>query len=148
NEWKYAADLTTELDPDLPEVTCLAAEINQVILNLIVNAAHSITDVLEDSSEEKGAITIRTRRVDDDVEIKICDTGGGIPESAQEHIFDPFFTTKEVGKGTGQGLAIARAVIVEKHGGGLDFESELGKGTTFRIRLPIEPRGEASAGSC
>ena len=111
-------------------------EINQVVLNLLVNASHAISDVVKDTGS-LGKLTVRTRLDGDGVEISIRDTGTGIPVAARNHIFDPFFTTKEVGKGTGQGLAIAHSVIVNKHGGTLRFETECGKGTTFFIRLPI-----------
>jgi PAS domain S-box-containing protein len=142
NEWKYVADLSKDLDPDLPSVPCLAGQFNQVILNLIVNAAHAIGDVVQSHENQKGLISISTQRVDGGVEIRIADTGPGIPEPIRDKIFNPFFTTKPVGKGTGQGLAIARSVIVEKHGGQLTFETEIGKGTTFIIRLPIQPAPE------
>jgi signal transduction histidine kinase len=136
NEWKYVAELETDLDASLPAVSCLPGEFNQVILNIVVNAAHAIADQAKDG--EKGVIRVTTRRVNDRVEIRISDTGTGIPESARGRVFDPFFTTKEVGKGTGQGLAIARSVVVDKHQGEIFFETEMGKGTTFIIRLPIE----------
>jgi PAS domain S-box-containing protein len=139
NEWKYVADMSLDLDPALPHVPCLPGELNQVILNLIVNAAHAITDVLEAGNKGKGTISVSTRRVDDWVEIRIGDTGTGIPEKYREKIFTLFFTTKGVGKGTGQGLAISRSVIVGKHGGTIDFITELGKGTVFLIRLPLKP---------
>jgi signal transduction histidine kinase len=107
-----------------------------VVLNLIVNAAHAIGDVVKGTAA-KGKIRVSTRLLDDQVEISISDSGKGIPVEVRSRIFDPFFTTKEVGKGTGQGLAIARTVIVDKHKGTLHFETELGKGTTFHIRLPV-----------
>src|ERR1051326_6412877 len=129
NEWKYLADLVLDLDASLPLVPCLPGDFNQVILNMIVNAAHAISDVLPPGSDAKGTITISTRRDGDWAEIRIQDTGTGIPEAARPKIFDLFFTTKEVGKGTGQGLAIAHAIIVEKHGGSIHFETEMGKGT-------------------
>lgn len=138
NEWKYVADMELDLDKNLPFVTCLPGEINQVILNMIVNAAHAIGDVVGASGEKgKGRITITTRADDAWIEIRIADTGPGIPAHVQPRIFDPFFTTKEVGKGTGQGLAIAYNVIVKKHGGSIHFETAEGKGTGFVIRLPI-----------
>jgi PAS domain S-box-containing protein len=137
NEWKYVADLVTDFDPALPAVPCLLGEFNQVILNLVVNAAHAIADVVEDASKGKGTLTVRTRRVGDWAEIRIGDSGTGIPEKIRAKIFDPFFTTKEVGKGTGQGLAIAHAVVVDKHGGDITFETEIGRGTVFVIRLPL-----------
>lgn len=136
NEWKYVADLTMDMDADLPSIPCLPGEFNQVILNLVINAAHAIGDVVK-ASGSKGAIGISTRREDDTCTIRISDSGTGIPESARTRIFDPFFTTKEVGKGTGQGLAIARNIIVSKHSGSIHFETEIGKGTTFIIKLPL-----------
>ena len=138
NEWKYVAEVVTEFDPSLPLVSCLPGEINQTILNLVVNASHAIADVVGDGSHGKGTITISTRRDGEQVEICLRDTGAGVPEKIRQRIFDPFFTTKEVGKGTGQGLAIAWTVIVERHGGTLHLESEIGNGTTFIIRLPIQ----------
>ncbi|HTW80060.1 MAG TPA: PAS domain S-box protein [Terracidiphilus sp.] len=134
NEWKYVAEVETEF-ADLPLVICNVGDLNQVFLNLLVNAAHAIADVVKGGG--KGRITIRTAAEGDKVHISIADTGSGIPESIRTRIFDPFFTTKEVGRGTGQGLAIARSVIVERHKGTLNFESEVGKGTTFHIRLPV-----------
>jgi signal transduction histidine kinase len=136
NEYKYVAEIDTQF-ADLPPVQCYLGEINQVVLNLLVNAAHAISDVVKDTGS-LGRLTVRTRLDGDGVEISIGDTGTGIPVAARNHIFDPFFTTKEVGKGTGQGLAIAHSVIVNKHGGTLRFETECGKGTTFFIRLPID----------
>ncbi len=136
NEWKYVAELTTDLDPNLPPVLCLAAELNQVFLNIIVNAAHAIRDVVGDSGD-KGQITVTSRQHGPWVEIRIRDTGSGIPDHARARVFDPFFTTKEVGKGTGQGLSISHSVVVDKHGGTLTFETEMGKGTVFVIRLPL-----------
>jgi signal transduction histidine kinase len=136
NEYKHVAELGTQFG-DLPAIPCFLGEINQVVLNLLVNASHAISDVVKDSGN-LGKLDVRTRLDGKEVEISISDTGTGIPESARDKIFDPFFTTKEVGKGTGQGLAIARSVIVNKHGGTLRFETECGKGTTFFIRLPVE----------
>jgi len=138
NRWKYVADMETGFDPELPPVPCLIDELNQVMLNLIVNAADAIADKLGEGSEDKGMISISTRRDGEWAEIRVADTGSGIPEEIRERILDPFFTTKEVGKGSGQGLAIAHSIIVDKHGGTLAFETEMGKGTTFVIRLPIE----------
>ncbi|MBK9949664.1 MAG: PAS domain S-box protein [Nitrospira sp.] len=139
NEWKYVAELTMDLAPDLPPVFCQLGPINQVVLNIIVNAAHAIGDVVKGTTQ-KGRITISTRTVGDGVEIRVRDTGGGIPETIRGKIFDPFFTTKPVGKGTGQGLAIARSVVVDKHGGRIDVESEVDQGTIFIIHLPVKPR--------
>jgi signal transduction histidine kinase len=136
NEYKYVAELATQFD-DLPAIPCFLGEINQVVLNLLVNASHAISDVVKGTGD-LGKLHVRTRLDGNEVEISISDSGTGIPESARDKIFDPFFTTKEVGKGTGQGLAIAHSVIVKKHGGTLRFETECGKGTTFFIRLPID----------
>ena len=136
NEWKYVAELQTNLDSSLPPVLCLVGEFNQVVLNLIINATHAIADTVKGTGK-KGTITISTTHTDDSVEIRIADTGGGIPEAIRHKIFDLFFTTKGVGKGTGQGLAIARSVVVDKHGGTIRMESDVGKGTTFIIRLPL-----------
>ena len=137
NEWKYVSEVALDLDPELPPVQCLPGEFNQVMLNLIVNAAHAIADALAGKLEQKGKITISTRRRGDWVEIRIKDTGTGIPEAVRPNIFNPFFTTKPVGRGTGQGLSVAHVVIVQKHGGTIDFETEMGVGTTFILRLPI-----------
>jgi PAS domain S-box-containing protein len=138
NEWKYVADMELKFDESLPPVPCLVGEFNQVILNMVINAAHTIADVVGDGSNGKGKITIQTKKVDSEwAEIRVSDTGTGIPKKIQSRVFDPFFTTKEVGKGTGQGLAISHNVVVEKHGGKLSFETEIGKGTTFIIRLPL-----------
>ena len=138
NEWKYVAEIETELATDLPLIPCYLNDINQVVLNLIVNAAHAIKDKLSESENNLGKITISSRMMGDSVEIRISDTGMGIPEEIRPRIFDPFFTTKEVGLGTGQGLSIAHTIIVKKHQGTIDFETEAGEGTTFIIRLPLE----------
>ena len=138
NEWKYVADAEMDLDLSMPPIPCLPGDINQVILNVIVNAAHAIADVQKKGNTAKGKITLQTRSRADCAEIRVIDTGSGIPEEVRGRIFDPFFTTKEIGKGTGQGLAIARSVVVDKHGGTIDFETEEGKGTTFIIRLPLD----------
>ena len=174
NEWKYVAELELDLDSGLPLVPCFADEFNQVVLNLVINAAHAIEEangVLHASA--KGLIRVSTRLLDQTggpgfawtprgvqegdaedakqpggpprscqiVEIRVSDSGTGIPESIRSRIFDPFFTTKAVGKGTGQGLAIARAVIVDKHGGSIRVETEAGKGTTFILELPMNGNG-------
>jgi PAS domain S-box-containing protein len=143
NEWKYVADVVNEFCPDLPPVFCLPGELNQVILNLIVNASHAIADVVEQGDAGKGTITVSTRLDGAWVEIRIADTGTGIREEIRSKIFDPFFTTKGVGKGTGQGLAIAHSVVVDKHDGEIQLESEVGKGSTFIIRLPLGGGGGA-----
>ena len=137
NEWKYVADVETDFAADLPLVPCLAGEINQVFLNLIVNAAHAINDITENGKLGKGLIRLSTCIRDGWLEIRVADTGGGVPEAVEHRIFDPFFTTKKIGKGTGQGLAIARSVVVDKHQGTIRFETEVGKGTTFIVQLPM-----------
>ncbi|NMC49675.1 MAG: PAS domain S-box protein [Desulfovibrio sp.] len=136
NEWKYVADVVTDLDPGLPPVHCLPGDFNQVILNVLINAAHAIGEAVRDTTK-KGLITITTRQEGEYALLSIADTGTGIPEENRDKIFDPFFTTKEVGKGTGQGLAIVHDIVVEKHDGTIDVESEVGKGTTFIIRVPL-----------
>jgi signal transduction histidine kinase len=135
NEYKYVADVTTDFGT-IPVVSCHVNEMNQVFLNLLVNAAHAIADVVK-TSQGRGRIEVRTRQDGDRVCIEISDTGIGIPSELRERVFDPFFTTKEVGRGSGQGLAIARSIVVERHGGSITFDSEVGKGTTFRILLPV-----------
>lgn len=140
NAWKYVADIDCELDTDLPLVLCVVEEINQVILNLIVNASDAIREKLEHSPNAenlKGKITIQTKELAQAVEITVKDTGSGIPEENLHRIFEPFFTTKAVGKGTGQGLAIAHDIIVNKHGGNIQVESSMGEGTVFRVQLPL-----------
>ncbi len=138
NEWKYVAQMETDFDANLPAVPCFRAELNQVILNMIVNAAHAIAEANTKASSERGIIRIHTYQEDNWVKIRISDTGAGIPQEIRHKIFDLFFTTKGPGKGTGQGLAISHSVIVEKHKGTLDLESQEGKGTTFIIGLPLE----------
>jgi two-component system NtrC family sensor kinase len=135
NEWKYVAEMETLFAPDLPLIPCFASEISQVFLNIIVNSAHAINDCTEGGAKGRGKISITTRKAEDRVQTLITDTGGGIPEAIQDRVFDPFFTTKARGKGTGQGLAIARRVV-DKHQGVLFFESQKGVGTTFVIELP------------
>jgi two-component system, NtrC family, sensor kinase len=137
NEWKYVAEMETKFADDLPMVPCFPGEMNQVFLNLIINAAHAIGDVTDEGRGGKGKISISTHTEDDSVGVHIGDSGSGIPIEVQDRIFDPFFTTKAVGKGTGQGLAIAHAVVVEKHNGSIRFETAKGQGTTFIIKLPL-----------
>jgi PAS domain S-box-containing protein len=136
NELKYVAEVETNFG-ELPSVLCHLGDLNQVFLNLLVNAAHAIEE-LSKSSGQKGTIRVSTRKDGDWVEISISDTGAGIPEEARNKIFEPFFTTKAVGKGTGQGLALARTVVVDKHHGTLTYTTEIGKGTTFFVRLPLQ----------
>ncbi len=135
NRWKYVAELEFDLAQDLPLVPCHISDLNQVFLNLIVNAA----DAMAESATEgtKGRITVSTQVVGDQVEITVRDNGPGIPETLAPRIFEPFFTTKGVGKGTGQGLAISRDTVVNKHGGTLTFDSLPGVATTFRVRIPL-----------
>lgn len=151
NEWKYVAKISTDFEENMPLVPCLPGELNQVILNLVVNAAHAIGDVVGNGAKGTGVITATTRHGGDWAEIRIRDTGTGIPENIRDKVFDPFFTTKAVGKGTGQGLSLAHAVIVDQHGGTLTFETEMGVGTVFIIRLPLNPnacgQGPRSAAS-
>jgi PAS domain S-box-containing protein len=147
NEWKYVADMVLRLDPDLHPVVCMAGEFNQVMLNLIVNAAQAISASHGGIEGPKGTITISTTQMADAVRIAIHDTGSGIPEPIQGHVFEPFFTTKPVGKGTGQGLALAHTVIVQRHNGQIWFESAVGSGTTFFVQLPTSAKGEPVIGA-
>ena len=145
NEWKYVAELLLDLDNGLPPIEGLPSELNQVFLNLIVNAAHAISDRHGTSGE--GKIVVRTRAEGDHAIVEIRDNGGGIPEEIRSRIFDPFFTTKEVGRGTGQGLAIARSIVVDKHGGEIEVDTVVGEGTTFRIKLPLSSPNESATES-
>ncbi len=144
NEYKYNAQVHTEFAEDLPAVNCNIGELNQVFLNLIVNASHAIQDSGKDVTQ--GLITLSTARAGDFVEITIADNGCGIPREHLDKIYDPFFTTKEVGRGTGQGLAITHSIVADKHGGTLQVYSEVDEGTQFIISLPIagKPRTVAS----
>jgi PAS domain S-box-containing protein len=139
-EYKYVAEVATDLAP-LPPVRCHGGELNQVILNLLVNASHAIADIVGGSGN-RGLISVSTRLDGDAVLISVADTGGGIPENIRHRIYEPFFTTKEVGRGTGQGLAISHNIIVKRHGGSIDCHSEIGKGTEFQLRLPRDCRRE------
>jgi signal transduction histidine kinase len=151
NEYKYVAELESEL-AEIPSVMCYLSDLNQVFLNLLINASHAIADVVKDSGK-LGKIQVRSAVEGDFVRIEIEDSGCGIPEQIRDRIFEPFFTTKEVGRGTGQGLTIARSIVVDKHHGSLTFTSEIGKGTTFIILLPIDgephplPNTTVAAGS-
>jgi PAS domain S-box-containing protein len=150
NEWKYVAEVEMDLDSNMPTVHCSPAEFNQVVLNMVVNAAHAIADVVGDGGKGKGKIRVKTRSDGEWAVVEISDTGAGMPAHIQQRIFEPFFTTKEVGKGTGQGLAIAHNVIVDKHSGTIKVVSAPGKGTTFIIRLPIggaKAEADAAAGA-
>ncbi|HEX7622283.1 MAG TPA: ATP-binding protein [Anaeromyxobacteraceae bacterium] len=145
SEYKYVADVVTDCG-EIPPVTCRPGDLNQVFLNIIVNAAHAIEDVVA-GSQRKGTIRVETRREGEDVIVAISDSGGGIPEASREKIFDPFFTTKPVGRGTGQGLAISRSIVLN-HGGSLTFATRLGEGTTFFVRIPIDPPTAPPASVC
>lgn len=134
HEYRYVAELTTNFG-QIPLVACHGGQINQAILNVVVNAAHAVGSFVKGS--KKGLINVSSWQEGDRVVIAIADNGGGIAERDQAVIYDPFFTTKEVGKGTGQGLFIARAIIEDQHGGELSFETRIGEGTTFFVRLPI-----------
>ena len=147
NEWKYVAELESDLAPDLPSVTCQADEIGQVFLNILVNAAQAIGDkaaAADTSDGPKGLIHISSRLDGKWIEVQIRDNGQGMSDTVKAHIFDPFFTTREVGKGTGQGLTIAHSVVTNKHQGSISCESEEGVGTRFIIRLPITAEEAAS----
>ena len=137
NEWKYYADVETDLAENLPPILGYAAPLNQVLLNLIINAAQAISDNLAGDCSQRGLITISTGKAGSMAEIRVRDNGPGIAPDVLPKIFDPFFTTKEIGKGTGQGLAMAHAVVVDKHAGTINVESEPGQGTTFMVQLPI-----------
>nr|HQU74916.1 ATP-binding protein [Calditrichia bacterium] len=139
NEWKYAADLERDFEEELPHIDCYIDELNQVFLNIIVNAAQAIADKKDRGESARGKITLLTRSLPENwVEVEIRDTGGGIPVEIRDKVFDPFFTTKPVGKGTGQGLAISHKIVVEEHGGKLFFEVNEGEGTAFFIQLPVQ----------
>ncbi|MCU0712744.1 MAG: ATP-binding protein [Pirellula sp.] len=135
NEWKYCAKVKTDFAIDLPKLHCLPAELNQAFLNILVNGAHAIQSK---GSDEQGLLTVSTRSDGVNIYVDISDTGTGIPEGIRNRIFDPFFTTKGVGKGTGQGLAIAYNVVVEIHKGKLFFDTKEGGGATFHIELPLK----------
>ena len=145
NRWKFCADIQLDLAHDLPTIQCLPTEINQVILNLLVNAADAVAERFGTSPKIQGKIDIATRRVTNGISIEVGDNGCGIPEENQSQIFSPFFTTKGVGKGTGQGLTMCYAVVCSQHGGSLTVESQVGKGTTFRVFLPDVPVPTAPA---
>ncbi|MDD3044267.1 MAG: ATP-binding protein, partial [Candidatus Delongbacteria bacterium] len=135
NVWKYVAEVETYPAENLPEITCHIGDINQVILNMITNSCDAIA---EKKTEEKGLIKISTSFDKAFIYITIEDNGAGVPTGLKEKIFQPFFTTKQIGKGTGQGLALSYDIIVNKHNGGIKVDSEHGKGTIFTIKLPIE----------
>jgi two-component system, NtrC family, sensor kinase len=137
NEWKYSAEVTSELDNNLQEILCNPAEINQALLELIINSSYAISDKIKTGAYEKGKIEISTEREDDMVVIKVKDDGTGIPEEVKNRVFDPFFTTHDVGEGTGSGLSYVYATIVRNHEGSIDIHSNEKSGTEFTIRLPV-----------
>ncbi len=137
NNWKYAAAIVTDFDRSLPRVPCVAAEIQRVLLNLILNAAEALAVKAQGRSLQEGRIRIATGREADAVTITVADNGPGIPKRIQGRIFDPFFTTKEVGHGIGEGLSFVYSSVVNRHAGRLAFESVEGEGATFRISLPL-----------
>ena len=138
SEYKYVAKVETDFAANLPFVVCHIGDLNQVFLNLVVNAAHAVGEVFA-RTHTLGLIRVSTRREGMDVVVEISDSGPGIPIDARARVFEPFFTTKAPGRGTGQGLAIARAIVVDRHGGSISFDTESGRGTTFRVRLPLDP---------
>jgi len=138
NEYKYVAGLETDL-ADLPPVVCHIGDLNQVVLNLVINAAHAIEDA---GGDEPGTIAVRTALDGEDAVITVSDTGCGIPDAVRERIFEPFFTTKDVGRGSGQGLALARSIVTDRHGGSMEVETAAGVGTTFVVRVPVAGKPE------
>ncbi len=145
NEWKYVADIIPEYSQEISNISCLPGELSQVIVNLVVNASQAIGEIASQLPGGRGRITLRTRLDGDQVEIDVADNGPGIPEAIRTRVFDPFFTTKPVGKGTGQGLAIAHAVM-DKHKGSIRLSSVAGQGTTFTLRLPLSQMPETASG--
>lgn len=141
NEYKYVADVVTDLDKKIPNIPCFSGEISQVFLNIIVNGSHAIKEVQEKNKSQapakRGVITVSTRLDGDSIEVRIGDTGTGIPQSIRDKVFNPFFTTKPVGIGTGQGLYLVHNIVCKRHGGTVHFDTNVGTGTTFVIRLPI-----------
>ena len=135
SEYKYVATPQLYLG-EIPKITCNVGELSQVFLNLIVNSAHGLADAGRDS--ETGTIIIRSALVEGCVELQFEDNGCGIPPEIVDRIYDPFFTTKEIGRGTGQGLAIARTIIVDRHSGSINVASTPGVGTCFTLRLPVD----------
>ena len=145
NQYQEVADVETTFG-ELPRVRCYASQLNQVFLNLLLNAAQAIRDATG-ASGQRGRISIRTAVAGERVRIEIADTGCGIPEELRERVFDPFFTTREVGEGRGQGLSVARSIVVDGHHGTLTFESQVGVGTIFTVLLPIDDGGPSEPGA-
>jgi two-component system NtrC family sensor kinase len=145
NEWKTVADLKIEVAPGMPLVPCLRDEIGQLVLNLVVNSCHAISARKAKGDPADGQITIAIDCGGRNAELRFTDNGAGIPEAIRNRVFDPFFTTKPVGVGTGQGLAIAYSTVVERHHGQITLESEVGRGTCFLVRLPLDPAESLNA---
>jgi len=144
HEWKSCADLELDLDAEIPTLQCVPGEINQALLAVLLNAVQAIKDAYSDEEGEKrGHIHISTGSQDGQIEIRVKDNGVGIAEELQIHVFEPFFTTRDVGQGSGQGLTMAHSIIVDGHGGSINFETTIGSGTTFIIRLPKETMSDA-----
>jgi signal transduction histidine kinase len=144
NEWKYHSEIEFDLDPEAGSLMCFTGDFNQVLLNMLVNAAQAVNEKYKDR-QDKGVIRLGTRRHEHALIVTIADTGTGIAEKNLHRIYDPFFTTKEVGKGTGQGLAIVHDIVVNKHGGSVEVQTELGKGTTFVLKFPLSGKHEEAA---
>ncbi len=138
NRWKLAADVNLDLDEKLPKLSCFTGEINQVILNLVVNAADAIIELKGENTTEKGVISIRTYQEDGFACLEVKDSGVGMTDEVKQKVFDPFYTTKEVGKGTGQGLSLTQRIITERHHGSIEVDSEYGKGSTFSVKLTLD----------
>jgi signal transduction histidine kinase len=144
NEWRYVAELALELGEDVGQVPCLQGELKQVLLNVVVNAAHAVAERRERSGAgELGRIVVSTRRSGAEVLISVTDDGIGMDEATRLRVFDPFFTTKPVGRGTGQGLSLAHATVVQRHGGRIEVRSAPGQGSTFTVALPLEAPSDA-----
>jgi signal transduction histidine kinase len=141
SEWRQAAELIFDIDESLPAITGHEGALNQVVLNLIVNAAHAI----QYKGPEMGTITLRTRHDGESVRLEVEDSGTGISENIRDQIFEPFFTTKDVGRGTGQGLALVHDIVVNKHGGWIGLDSSVGIGTTIIVKLPIKKQDPEAA---
>ncbi|MCS7306124.1 MAG: PAS domain S-box protein [Thermoguttaceae bacterium] len=146
NEWKQVAELVTDLDPQLPLILGVPHDLHQVVFHLVINAAQAIQEAQQQKKDStKGTIIVSTRQKGAWVEMQIADTGIGIPPENLPKIFEPFFTTRPVGQGKGQGLTIARSIVVDGHGGTIEVESQPGQGATFVVRLPVQPPAEAPA---
>ncbi|HNX57736.1 MAG TPA: ATP-binding protein, partial [Spirochaetota bacterium] len=144
NEWKYVSDVDVTASGNIPLISCHPNVISQVLVNMIVNSAQSIAEKFGTVTDKQGKIGIAVSSLSDYIEIKVSDNGKGIPDSIKDRIFDPFFTTKDVGKGTGQGLAIAYSAITTMHGGTIMVDSNVNEGTVFTIRLPFKDDSEQS----